>query len=227
MLAKNIFLSFVIVFISTSSLFSQTLSSISLKKKEKKIYPMGKRIFEKRCHQDIDLQNYTKIEVLQNDIKKLQLCKPLQEKQLQAVVLYLFEVKKIGENKTLEHIQVSKDEKCPICGMFIYKYPRWATQIFYAQKHYSFDGVKDLLKYYFEHSKGITKILVNDYYSQKTIDGKKAYYVIGSDIYGPMGNELIPFKNKQDAHTFYMDHRGSKVIEFKDITVEEVYKLDE
>ena len=35
-----------------------------------------------------------------------------------------------------------------------------------------------------------------------TIDGKKAFYVIRSDIYGPMGHEFIPFSSKEDAQTF-------------------------
>ena len=48
----------------------------------------------------------------------------------------------------------------------------------------------------------ITKILVTDYYSQKAIDGTKAYYVIRSDVYGPMGHEFIPFASMEDAKTF-------------------------
>jgi nitrous oxide reductase accessory protein NosL len=42
-----------------------------------------------------------------------------------------------------------------------------------------------------------------------------------------MGHELIGFKDEADAKTFYMDHRGTKVIKFEDITKEAVYKLDE
>ena len=200
-----------------------------LKKKEKKIYPMGKKIFEKRCNQNINPKNYIEINRLKSDIKNFKLCKPLKEKQLQAVALYLFEVKRVDHLETISDIiHITKDEKCPICGMFVYKYPRWATQIFFNdKKHLSFDGVKDLLKYYFEYHKKIAKILVTDYYSQKAIDGTTAYYVIGSNIYGPMGNELIPFKNKSDAKTFYMDHRATKIIKFQDITKKEVYKLDE
>jgi nitrous oxide reductase accessory protein NosL len=68
--------------------------------------------------------------------------------------------------------------------------------------------------------------LVTDYYSQKPIDGKKAYYVIGSDINGPMGNELIPFELENDAKTFMSDHNGKKVIPFNQITQDEVLKLD-
>ena len=199
------------------------------KKKEKKMYPMGKKIFEKKCNQSIDPNNYIEINDLKAAIKTENLCKPLKEKHLQALSLYLWEVKRFGDlvnNK--ETIHVSKDEKCPICGMFVYKYPRWATQIFYGEdKHYSFDGVKDMMKYYFDNREGITKMLVLDYYSQKAIDATKAYYVIGSDIYGPMGNELIAFKSESSAKTFYMDHRATKIVNFKDVTQKEVYKLDE
>jgi len=198
------------------------------KKKEKKIYPMGKKIFTKMCEKNIDPTDYIEINELKSAIKNEKLCRPLKEKQLQALSLYLWEVKRFGDLKSIEGtIQVSKDEKCPICGMFIYKYPKWAAQIFYGDTHYSFDGVKDLMKYYFEKKNGITKILVTDYYSQKAIDARKAFYVIGSDIYGPMGNELIPFKDEDDAKTFYMDHKGTKIASFKDITQREVYKLDE
>ncbi len=83
------------------------------------------------------------------------------------------------------------------------------------------------MKYYFDNKDGISKILVTDYYSQKAIDATKAYFVIGSDTYGPMGNELIPFLDENDAKTFYMDHRGTQVIKFEDIKEDEVYKLDE
>ena len=198
------------------------------KKKEKKMYPMGKKIFLKKCNQNINPNNYKAINDLKAAIGAEKLCKPLKGKHLQALTLYLWEVKRVGENvSTKESIHTSKDEKCPICGMFVYKYPRWATQIFYGEKHYSFDGVKDMMKYYFENKEGISKMLVLDYYSQKAIDARDAYYVIGSDIYGPMGNELIAFKSKSSAKTFYMDHRGAKVVHFKDIKQEEVYKLDE
>lgn len=198
------------------------------KKKEKKIYPMGKKIYTKKCSKDIDLNSYIEINELKSALKNKALCKPLKEKQLQAVALYLWEVKRFGDLKKIGSvIEVAHDEKCPVCGMFVYKYPRWAAQIFYAKHHHSFDGVKDLMKYYFKHKDNISKILVTDYYSQKAIQAKDAYFVIGSDIYGPMGNELIPFKSESDAKTFFMDHKAKKIVKFNEILEEEVYKLDE
>ncbi|QOY52868.1 nitrous oxide reductase accessory protein NosL [Candidatus Sulfurimonas baltica] len=202
------------------------------KKKIKKIYPMGKKIFENTCKKDIEPKNYLQINELKSAIKNENLCKEkngeeLDEKELQAVSVYLWEVKKFDDlEKIANTIKVTKDEKCPICGMFVYKYPKWAAQIFYGDSHLSFDGIKDMMKYYFKHKDSVSKILVTDYYSQKAIDGAEAYYVIGSDVYGPMGDEIIPFKNESEAKTFNIDHKGFKVLNFIDINKEEVDKLD-
>ena len=208
------------------------------KKKQKKLYPMGKKIFEAKCKQDIDLAKFGQINALKSSLINGTHCKPLKGMQLQAVTLYLWEVKRpkiVGQKSEL--IEVKKSEKCPVCGMFTYKYPKWVAQIFYKNHHYSFDGVKDLMKFYFDPMKwgkyenakreDISKILVTDYYSQKAIDGTKAYYVIGSDVLGAMGNELIPFEQEADAKTFLDDHHGKTMIRFDKIVKKEVYKLDE
>jgi len=220
----------------------KTDSSMTKKKKQKKVYPKGKRIYEKVCKKDeIDPTNYIEINELKDDIVSSNLCKPLKEKDLQAVSLYIWEVKRFGDLGEIEgKVEVREDEKCPVCGMFTYKYPRWAAQIFYEngthKHHWSFDGVKDLMKFYFDSAKwgnypiakkeNITKILVTDYYTQKAIDGTKAFYVIRSDIYGPMGHELIPFELESDAKTFKKDHLGKSIIQFNDIIEDEVYLLD-
>ena len=208
------------------------------KKKEKMIYPMGKKIFSKKCQQDINLGNFSSINELKASLIHDKLCKNLKGMQSQAVTLYLWEVKRANIlEKSGEIITLSKEEKCPVCGMFTYKYPKWATQIFYGERHFSFDGVKDMMKFYFNATKwgkyeGVTKekiskILVTDYYSQKSIAGAKAYYVIGSDVLGPMGNELIPFAQESDAKSFFDDHHGKTIVRFDKIVEKEVYRLDE
>lgn len=212
------------------------------KKKKKKVYPKGKKIFKIKCNENIDPTEYIEINELKAAIVNEKLCKKLKENQLQAVALYLWEVKRFGDLfENNQRVKVEEHEKCPVCGMFTYKYPRWAAQIFYKnngkEHHYSFDGVKDLMKFYFnpmawgnyETSKkeNITKILVTDYYSQKAIDAVKAFYVIRSDIYGPMGHEFIPFSSLEEAQTFKKDHYGTKILKFEEITEEQTYKLDE
>lgn len=197
-------------------------------KKEKQVYSMGKKIFEKKCQKEIDLNSCIEINELKAYIRDEKVCGDLKESEIQPLTLYLWEVKRFGDIKdTDEAISVKKDEKCPICGMFVYKYPRWAAQIFYGDKHLSFDGVKDMMKYYFLHKDGVSKIVVSDYYSQKALNAKEVYYVVGSDVYGPMGEELIPFAKESEAKTFYMDHKGSEILKFDDITENDIKKLDE
>jgi nitrous oxide reductase accessory protein NosL len=52
----------------------------------------------------------------------------------------------------------------------------------------------------------------------KHIDGRAAFYVIGSDVMGPMGKELVPFASEAAARDFLKDHRGQRVLTFKEIT---------
>ncbi|WP_457597696.1 nitrous oxide reductase accessory protein NosL [Hydrogenimonas sp.] len=290
------------------------------KKKKLKIYPMGEKIYKKMC-QPVDVGAYGHINDLKAALKEKKLCKPMREKQLQAVALYLWDVvgghaddalggcgckasmngrggrckahaggqgcgcrkgqgcrcKKSGAKGcgcrkgckmdaqkgakgcacsrkmesqdarlTPKTAPVSGDEtlsrqdKCPVCGMFVYKYPKWAAFIYYEKDgklaHLAFDGVKDMMKFYFDPAKWgydpkikehIKKMVVRDYYTLKPVWAKRAWYVVGSDVYGPMGNELVPFASKEAAENFLRDHHGKRVLSFEQISEALVYKLDE
>jgi len=211
--------------------------------KAKKIYPKGKKIYSKKCKGfAVELSDFLEIDELKKHIVSHKLCPNLKPKQLHALALYLWEQQRKDILGAIEdRVVVGEDEKCPVCGMFTYKYPRWASQIFFVHNdhthHLSFDGVKDMMKFYFEprkwgkyeyvNAKSITKIIVTDYYSQKAIDAKSAFYVISSDIYGPMGHELIPFGSIEDAKSFQSDHKGREIVKFEAINEAMVYKLDE
>ncbi len=69
-------------------------------------------------------------------------------------------------------------------------------------------------------------VVVKDYYTQISIDALKAFYVIWSDVYGPMGHEPIPFEKEVDAKRFLEDHKGRKILRFKDITQKVILSLD-
>lgn len=126
-------------------------------------------------------------------------------------------------------------DKCPVCGMFVAKYPDWIVQIrFKGQKIVFFDGAKDFFKYYFNiayYSPGkttsdIAAIFVTDYYSVTFINAAGAYFVTGSDVFGPMGRELIPFSSAVSAEEFLKDHRGKKIFTFDTITPELLRTLE-
>ncbi len=117
--------------------------------------------------------------------------------------------------------------KCPVCGMCVAKYPDWTGAIVFrdAATVY-FDGPKDLFAYYLAPEKydrsrkrgDVAALYVKDYYSLAFIDGREAFYVVGSDVRGPMGKELVPFARKGDADGFLADHQGKGVLRFGEIT---------
>ena len=124
---------------------------------------------------------------------------------------------------------------CPVCGMFVSKYPDWiATVLFHDGYADHFDGAKDFFKYLFDLQKyvpgrkrsDIVGMGVTDYYDVKLIDARQALYVIGSDVYGPMGHEFIPHPNAADADEFNRDHKGHGLVTFSDVTQSLAFNLD-
>ena len=183
----------------------------------------GKKIFETMCDTTKEKEFNTIGEAKQYLIDN-NVCKNLDNQMLQAVSIYLYDpILAVDKSKMLS---VPQDAKCPVCGMFTSKFPKWVANIKTNDGHdHYFDGPKDMMKFYFEPTKynhthsnnDISEINVTDYYTLESIDGKKAFYVIGSNIYGPMGKELIPFKNEQDANKFKDEHFGEKVLKFEEI----------
>jgi nitrous oxide reductase accessory protein NosL len=130
---------------------------------------------------------------------------------------------------------IKKTDRCPVCGMFVYKYPKWVGQIVFKDgSSYFYDGAKDLFKHMFDVAKytpgkaaeGIKDIYVTDYYEVELIPAKTAHYVIGSDVLGPMGHELLPFKDQESAQEFLEDHKGKKILRFQDVTPPVIESLD-
>ncbi len=126
-------------------------------------------------------------------------------------------------------------DTCPVCGMFVAKYPAWVATVLYKDGHaHHFDGAKDLFKYLLDMPKwapshraeDVEKIGVTEYYGLKQIDAYAAYYVIGSDVLGPMGHELIPLASKEDAEEFLQDHAGKTILLFNQVILEIVQNLD-
>ncbi len=156
-------------------------------------------------------------------IPKSGICTKLSDSQLKAVAAFV--TTKTPKEESYPTITVPKDAKCKICGMYVAKYPKWVSLMQTAAKEkLYFDGVKDMMKYYFAHKdEKFDPILVNDFYTLKPINAKKAFFVIGSNVYGPMGEELIPFKKEEDAKIFLKEHKGEKIITFEQIMPKYLY----
>jgi len=214
----------VFLFIS-GSLFANELSLAKIAKLSNK----GEKIVKTLCDSKKLPSAQGTIEQLMEKIKASKACPSLSKSKLEAVAYYVSN----GSMKLAgKHINVPSNAKCPVCGMFVSKYPKWAAYMEHDGEKYYFDGVKDMMKYYifdgdFPYDRSqISKMTVSDYYTLEEIPAKEAFYVLDSDVFGPMGRELIPFKSKKSAKAFMDDHNGKAMVKFDEITDKMVMALD-
>jgi len=118
-------------------------------------------------------------------------------------------------------------DRCPVCGMFVAPYPEWiATIVLENGEQVFFDGAKDMFRYYFALPSGqvtrenIQGIFVTEYYSARYAPVDEVFFVLGSDVYGPMGAELVPVRGRPHAETFMKDYSGNRIVVFDEITPE-------
>jgi nitrous oxide reductase accessory protein NosL len=120
--------------------------------------------------------------------------------------------------------------------MFVAKYPHWIATVLFQDGHADhFDGGKDFFKYMLDIKKygqgrnreQIARMAVTNYYDAARIDAASAWYVLGSDVLGPMGHELVPHTQEADAKEFLNDHKGRRILTFADITPSLLAALDE
>jgi len=126
-------------------------------------------------------------------------------------------------------------EKCSVCGMFVTMFADRNVGIQFKDGTQAvFCGAKCMFKYYLNMKKynpskrkeDVTAISVKDNNSAVSIDALGAFFVIWSDVYGPMGHEPIPFEKEAEAKKFLQEHKGKKILKFKDINLNLIKSLD-
>lgn len=121
----------------------------------------------------------------------------------------------------------SGKDRCPVCGMLVSPYPEWTGQVRHEDgTTVFFDGCKDLFKYLLsldryapgKDRRGVAAVFVTNYYDGEIIAARTALFVIGSNVMGPMGPELVPHRSIEAAEDFMKDHEGRRVLRFDEIT---------
>ena len=181
--------------------------------------------------------------MLQTDrLRRLPVCLPVirlsrkydMNKSLITVFILLIMVCTAGASDE-KAVKLSPKDKCPVCGMFVAKYPDFLALVRFKDGSYAtFDGVKDMMKCYLNMKKylpgrnirDIRDVKVTEYYGLRLVDGFKAYYVVGSSVFGPMGRELIPLEAEKDAKEFMKDHQGRNILRFAEINEKILRELD-
>ena len=118
-------------------------------------------------------------------------------------------------------LQLSPEDRCPVCGMFPAKRPRNAAGMLLADgRGFYFCGNGCLLRTY-RHSRQyigvapeeIKRMVVQSYFRGAPLDARKAWWVKGSDVVGPMGPALVALEDEAAVKTFQERHGGKVVFQ--------------
>ncbi len=125
----------------------------------------------------------------------------------------------------------------PVYQLKVDKYPKFQTEMVLKNgRKIRFCCVKSMLCFYFspyrfpeygvKESGEIDKMFVKDYLDGSRIDAKKAWYVFGSRLVGPHGDDLIPLSSKTRAELFVKRYGGTRIMEFGKLSAGLVRYLD-
>lgn len=117
-------------------------------------------------------------------------------------------------------------DRCLVCGMFVAPYRNWvAVAVLADDRRLYFDGTKDLLRFHFDPARyrilptAVRQLYVTDYYTVRLMPAREAWFVLGSDVLGPMGPELVPLASREAADAFRRDH-GGDILSFGELTAD-------
>ena len=124
-----------------------------------------------------------------------------------------------GKEENHQHsAEVSTD--CGNCGMPSQDYPKWKVKSYFGEEMKYFCSPKCFFLY--QHKQQVAdSAWVMDFYEVQSIPAKTAFYILGSDVLGPMGKDFVPVSTKEAAEEFTKDHHGEALQTF-DETLEKL-----
>jgi len=122
-----------------------------------------------------------------------------------------------------------KKDRCPVCGMFVHKYPGWAAGLVFGSGAKYFHccpkcmlhNLNNIPKYQpGEKRENLKLIWVTEYYTTKQMNARDVFFVVRTNLVGPMGLDLIPVKGRGAAENLKRDYKGELVVTLDQVTPE-------
>jgi len=118
--------------------------------------------------------------------------------------------------------KIESHKKCPLCGMYPARYPKFNCQIVFKDGSYeAFDSAIGLLVYlHFPDKTGlklkpVAGVYFKDYLKGGWLEADKTFFVTGSEIRGPMGIQFLPVDSEPAAEKLKKQAKGKDIIHFK------------
>ena len=139
------------------------------------------------------------------------------------LILILAVVWLSADNNTTAKWQINRD---PVYMLDISKYPKFSAKMVLKNgKVIPFVSVKSMMNFYYQPYKypgygvsasgrEIDKMYVKDYLDGKEVPIKSAWFVFGSRLVGPHGDDLIPLSSQTRAKLFVQRFGGTKIMSY-------------
>lgn len=112
------------------------------------------------------------------------------------------------------------DTRCKHCGMRIEPGSAWRTELVGDDgKVVAFDTPRCALQSWRSGKTAAKSIRVQEYYDRQAREGSAVRFVIGGDVVGPMGADLVPVDPLR-ASKFIQDHGAERAFQLEEITPE-------
>jgi nitrous oxide reductase accessory protein NosL len=122
-----------------------------------------------------------------------------------------------------------KDTICLVRKFNVYKEPKWVAKINLANgKELYFSSPKSMIEFYLRPGKwnevGVKSeddfkdIIITDFATMKPADAKGAFYVYGSNVTSPAGDDLVSFATFEAAKNFAKEHNGKRILHLNEIS---------
>ncbi len=126
-------------------------------------------------------------------------------------------------------IDFDKDTMCVVRHQKVYKNPKWVASIELQNgKKVYFSSPKSMFEFYHRPGKwydigvkdehDMKEILVMDFDTLKAINAKGAFYVYGTNVTSPAGDDLVAFDSYKTAEEFSKKHNGKRIFGFRDVS---------
>ena len=110
----------------------------------------------------------------------------------------------------------------------VHKSPNWVAKIELANgKKIFFVSPKSMIEFYHQPGKwfdvgvkseeDLKDIIVTDFITTKPINARGAFYVYGSNMTSPAGDDLPAFATYEAADNYAKKHNGKRILNFKEI----------
>jgi len=124
--------------------------------------------------------------------------------------------------------KTADEERCKFCGMKAPKTSTWRSELVTADgKTLIFDTPKCAIISWKSGKTPATKLLVHEYYdaSGPLRDASELRLVIGSDVVGPMGADLVAVEPAR-VTKFIQDHAASRAVRLEEVTADTAQSLE-